>query len=209
MVDPAERLQPPAWLVGRDVARLRETLGELPPAAPGPALVALTGLPGTGKSYFAARLREALGGRVVVLESDALRKALVARPTYSLLESARLFGACHALIEELLAEGRVVVFDATNLFARGRRELEEIADRRGARYLLVRLFAPRALALERIGKRLTQPDGGNQSEAGPEVYEKMRLAEDWVTESHLAVNTARDIGPAMARVARWVISAPA
>src|SRR5947207_952910 len=93
MIDLGEGLQPPAWLVRRDVVRLRETLGELPAAAGEPALVTLTGLPGTGKSFFAARLREALGGRAVVLESDALRKALVARPTYSLPESARLFGA--------------------------------------------------------------------------------------------------------------------
>jgi predicted kinase len=205
MADRGEGLQPPAWLVRRDVARLRESLGELPPYCPGPALVTLTGLPGTGKSFFAARLREALGGRAVALESDALRKALVARPTYSLPESARLFGACHALIEELLGEGRVVVFDATNLFASGRRVLEEIAARQRARYLLVRLFAPREVALERIGRRLTEADGGTQSEAGPEVYEKMRLAAEWLTEPHVAVNSARDIRPAVARVTQAVL----
>ena len=43
-----------------------------------PLLVAMCGLPGTGKSYFAAKLTERLP--FLILETDRLRKVLVERP---------------------------------------------------------------------------------------------------------------------------------
>ena len=55
-----------------DVARLAESLVNIPGPVAGPTLVVVSGLPGTGKSYFSARLAEKLD--FLVLESDALRK---------------------------------------------------------------------------------------------------------------------------------------
>ena len=64
-----------------DVERLSESLGQLPEPAAEPALIAVSGLPGTGKSYFCSKLAERLP--FVILESDALRKVLCSPPSYS------------------------------------------------------------------------------------------------------------------------------
>ena len=76
-----------------DAKRLWESLEQLPEAVVKPALIVVSGLPGTGKSYFCRKLAERLP--VITLESDALRKTLFTSPTYSLLESSRLFQAIH------------------------------------------------------------------------------------------------------------------
>ncbi|HET6922420.1 MAG TPA: adenylyl-sulfate kinase, partial [Anaeromyxobacteraceae bacterium] len=52
----------------------------------GGTVIWITGLPASGKSTLAARLRErleALGRPAVVLDGDAVREALVPRPGYS------------------------------------------------------------------------------------------------------------------------------
>ena len=83
-----------------DVQRLTESLGELPELVTEPVFIAVSGLPGTGKSYFCSKLTERL--LFIILESDALRKALFPSPSYSPQESSRLFGAVRLLIERLL-----------------------------------------------------------------------------------------------------------
>jgi len=85
------------------VQKLRESLGQLPEPTVNPAFIVVSGLPGTGKSYFCRSLAERLP--FPILESDALRKVLYPSPNYSPGESNRLFGACHLLIEELLRRG--------------------------------------------------------------------------------------------------------
>jgi len=67
-------------LLARDVVTLGAALGELPPPAEDPPLIVLSGLPGSGKSHLAREIARRYP--IAVLESDALRKALVERPSY-------------------------------------------------------------------------------------------------------------------------------
>ena len=80
-----------------------------------PFLVILSGLPGTGKSYFANQLTRHI--KSVIVESDRIRKLLLSKPIYSKSEHARIFAICHRLAEDALSQGYVTIFDATN-FAR-------------------------------------------------------------------------------------------
>ncbi len=76
----------------------------------------LTGLPASGKSSITAALKpklEALGHRVEVLESDAVRRALTPSPTYSREERDLFYRALAYLGSRLVAQGVSVVFDAT------------------------------------------------------------------------------------------------
>src|SRR3972149_825639 len=100
-------------LLATQVEELKQALAPLPEPMAKPVLVVISGLPGTGKSYFSRKLAERLP--CVILESDALRKRLFSSPDYSAAESQYLFSACHRLIEELLKSGISVVLDATNL----------------------------------------------------------------------------------------------
>jgi predicted kinase len=183
-----------------DLQQLTDGLGELPEPVVKPAFVAVSGLPGTGKSYFCAKLAERLP--FVILESDALRKALFSPPSYSPEESARLFRTLHLLIERLLEKGIPVILDATNLSERDRERLYNIADRLDARLILVRVEAPPELVYQRLKARSNGENSGNNSDADWEVYRKMKPSVEKISRKHYAVDSSRDIAPVLAKVVR-------
>jgi DegV family protein with EDD domain len=180
----------------RDVRQLEEALGPLPQPVTAPALVMLSGLPGSGKTHLASEL--ARRHSFAVLESDRLRKALVSRPRYSQVESARLFAVCHELLDRLLSRGVSCIFDATNLREQHRRPVYEIAQRRGARLVVVAVTAPPALARQRLQSRESDPLV--VSDADMRVYEGMAGDFEAIGTEHLVVDSAGDVTEAAKRV---------
>ena len=185
-----------------DVKRLTESLGQLPEPMVEPAFVVVSGLPGTGKSHFCSRLAERLP--LVILESDALRKTLFPSPSYSPVESSRLFRACHLLIERLLKRGIPLILDATNLSEHYRERLYNIADRLDIRLILVRVEAPAKEVRERLKARQEGRSPGSKSDADWEVYQSMKLAVQRIGRNHYAVDTSRDITPVLDKIVREV-----
>ena len=188
--------------LAEDVQKLRESLGQLPEPTVNPAFIVVSGLPGTGKSYFCRRLSQRLP--YPILESDALRKVLFPSPDYSLRESNRLFRACHVLIEELLRKGIPLIFDATNLIESHREHLYHIADRVGAKLIIVRVEAPPELVHQRLHDRLATTDRQDRSDADWKVYRKMKESVQRIRRNHFAVDTSRDITPVIDKIVREV-----
>jgi len=185
-----------------EISRLKACLGTMPEAVLNPPLIVLSGLPGSGKSYFSHQLSQRLPAAIV--ESDALRKCLYASPTYSAEESARLFDLIHSLIDHLLALGVPVILDATNLAERKREHLYHIAQRRGAKLVLVRVEAPPAAVKARLEGRERGVNPEDQSEADWQVYQRMRDSAEQIRHPHFAVDTSRDITPVIEKVLRAV-----
>ena len=183
-----------------DVQRLIENLGQLPEPLAEPVFIVVSGLPGTGKSYFCSQLAERLA--VVILETDALRKALFSSPSYSSQESFRLFRACHLLIETLLKKGISLIFDATNLSERNREHLYSIADRLDVKLVLVRVEAPPQVVYDRLKAR--QENSGSKSDADWTVYQRMKPSVQKIHRNHYAVDTSRDIAPVIDKIVREV-----
>ena len=183
-----------------DVQLLTESLGQLPELEVKPAFIAVSGLPGTGKSYFCSKLAERLP--FVILESDALRKALFPSPSYSSPESSHLFRAVHLLIKRLLEKGVSLILDATNLSERYRERLYSIADRLDAKLILVRVEAPPEVVRERLKARQGNP--GNNSDADWEVYQRMKPSVQKIQRNHYAVDTSKDITPVLDKIVREV-----
>ena len=183
-----------------DVQLLTESLGQLPEPVVKPAFIAVSGLPGTGKSYFCSKLAERLP--FVILESDALRKVLFPSPGYSSLESSHLFQAIHLLIKRLLGKGVPLILDATNLSERYRERLYSIADHLDAKLVLVRVEAPPQVVRERLKARQGNP--GNKSDADWEIYQRMKLSVQKIQRNHYAVDTSKDITPVLDKVVREV-----
>ncbi len=206
----------------KDVQRLMESLGELPEPTITPAFIVVSGLPGSGKSFFCRRLAECLfslsphplvspsistrppASPFPILESDALRRLLFPTPNYSRGESDRVFRACHMLIEDLLRRGIPLIFDATNLIEHQREHLYHIADSVGARLIIVRVEAPPELVRQRLQDRLSRLDPEDKSEADWRVYRRMSAAAQRIQRNHFAVDTSRDITPVIDKIAREV-----
>jgi len=183
-----------------DVERLIENLGQLPEPVVKPVFIVVSGLPGTGKSYFCRRLAQKLP--VVILESDTLRKALFSSPSYSLQESSRLFRACHLLIERLLKRGTSLILDATNLSEGHREHLYAIADRLDVKLVLVRVEAPPKVVYDRLKAR--QEDSESKSDADWMVYRRMKPSVQRIGRNHYAVDTSRDITPVLNKIVRQI-----
>jgi len=188
--------------VQEDVLKLEQSLGKLPEPIVKPFLIVMSGLPGTGKSYFSRRLTKRLA--CVRLESDELRKLLFPRPAYTADENQRLFSALYRLTEELLRKNIPVLLDATNLVEHHREQLYHIAERLGAKLILVRVEAPPEVVQERLQTRMTSPQREDSSEADFSVYQRMRRRIQRIRRRHFAVDTSRDITPVLEKIIREV-----
>lgn len=173
-------------------------------------LVVISGLPGSGKSYFSRRVSERVP--IVIVETDAMRKLLFSSPKYNAAESSRLFKACHALIGNLLKNGHSVLFDATNLVESNREYLYAIANKSDAKLIIVRVEAPLDVVSERLRKR----ENGDidisldNSTAGLSIYRRMVSSVEPIRRNHFVVDTSRDINPVIDKIARemhrWIRS---
>ena len=194
--------QPEENSVGRDVETLRRALAaefsRVRPAATGGVVIALCGLPGTGKSHFAS----ALASRIpcLVLGSDRMRKILVPEPRYTRQEHARVFRAAHALLEGLLAQGYRVVFDATNLTERAREPLREIAARVNVPLVLVQFDAPPALVRQRLARRSRGEINDTWSDADWRIYCRLYPGQEPVAGPHFDVDSSQSIEPTLEKV---------
>jgi len=177
--------------LSRDVARILASVE--PSTTPArPALLVLVGLPATGKTHIASELRARTGA--VVLESDTIRSLLFRRRTYRPSESRRLFAAVHAAIDALLAEGRPVILDATNVAERERRPLYATAERCHAKLVLVHVTAPDGVARERLDRRRNEE---SHSQADRRVYERMQSRIEEIRWPHHVIDTSGEIEPAL------------
>jgi len=183
-----------------DIDVILAALGRRLPRRRRPALVLIVGLPGTGKSLFAARL--AARTRLVILESDALRRLIFPNPRYSAAESSRLFAAVHAVIDRLLEKGTPCLLDATNLTEMHRQPLYEIAEARGAKLVIVEVVAPRQVVYQRLRDRARQ--GAANSEADIFVYERMRRQREDISRQHIVADTSQDVEQGVEEAARAI-----
>jgi predicted kinase len=181
-----------------DVERLAESLGKLPERVTRPGFVAVSGLPGAGKSYFCSKLAERLP--FAILESDALRKVLFSTPDYSAKESQRLFRAVHSLIEKLLERGVSLILDATNLSEQNREYLYSIAERLGVGLVMVRVEAPDEVVRQRLESRQENPE--SNSDADWMIYQRMKSSVEKIRRKHYVVDTSRDITPVLDKIAK-------
>jgi len=74
-------------------------------------VVIVFGLPGSGKSYFAERLAKKLNADYV--NSDRLRKEMIAVRTYSEQEKAVVYNVMLEKMKETIKQKKSIVLDAT------------------------------------------------------------------------------------------------
>jgi predicted kinase len=205
--DAATRAQTRSLGAQRDVlaAQLRLELG-IPQVSAGRAcLVMLMGLPGAGKSYCAAALAASLGAAHVA--TDHLRSRLFIAASYGDEENGVVFGIAEALLDELLAEGHIVVLDATHLMARYRAPAERAARIHQAPVFHVLVTADDGEVRARLLARSRERAAGDHSDADVRVYERMReRAFEAPSTGYLEIHNGPNVAAEIARVTDLVMA---
>ncbi len=125
----------------------------------------VTGLPGSGKSVVSEALHNLLerkGIHAQILASDALRKVLTPKPTYSLEERDIVYATLVYIAKLLTKNGVNVIIDATGNLRRYR----ENARKQITRFMEAYLECPLEVCFQRESKR------GKTYEAPKQIYAK-------------------------------------
>ncbi len=132
------------------------------------------GLSGSGKSYIASRMADALG--MVHIRSDVERKRLAGLSALSRTESstgsglytrdktALTYQHLLQLAGQILQHGYAVIVDATFLLHEQREMFQKLADRCGIPFTILELSAPEALLRQRIKQRRLQANDPSEAD---------------------------------------------
>lgn len=165
-----------------------------------PVLVLVSGLPGTGKSFFSRQLADKLP--CTILESDAIRKKLFPHPTYAATESVGVFRFIQQKTEELLGSDKSVIVDATNLTERHRQSFYRAAEKTSAGLIIVQVDAPPEIVKDRLKSRIEHPVANERSDADWAIYQKMKSTVEKIKLPHFVVDSTRDITPVITRIVK-------
>lgn len=124
-----------------------------PDPKPSKYLIAFVGPVGSGKTYLAKRLARRL--EAVHINTDAIRVRL-RRHDQSM---SRAISIANRLRLQTLSKGRSVISDFDAILPRRQAELKRLAERFGAKFILIRVKTPERLILARLKqKRYTASD---------------------------------------------------
>jgi adenylylsulfate kinase len=152
-------------------------------------LIAMAGLPGTGKSTLAAHLAERLGA--VVLDKDRVRAALFppAVLDYSDVQDEITMAAIYKAATAILRADprRAVILDGRTFLRAGQlRPLLEL----GERLFLIECLCDDAVACERLEKDLAEGrhPAGNRTF---ELYQSLKASAEPIPIPHLVLDTGK------------------
>jgi predicted kinase len=158
-----------------------------------PLLIAMAGLPGTGKSTLAAALAEALPA--VVLDKDKLRAGLIPpeKIEYSRAQDDYIFELLLKAAQYNLNRGRHVILDGRT-FTRSY-QVERIAlfvaDLK-AELKIIECVCPVELALQRIAAD-QQAGSHPAADRGAELYQRLKAEAEPIGRDRLQISTDQDL----------------
>ncbi len=141
------------------------------------------GLPGSGKSFFAAQLAVKL--KAYYINSDQERKKLLAIRTYTEKEKAFVYDALLEKMKVFIKEDKNLVLDATFYKHEIRQQFTDEAKGKTSLFF-IEVKASEAIVRERLKK--IRPD----SDADIEVYKKIKKQWEPLEEKHLMVRSRND-----------------
>ncbi len=145
-------------------------------------IILVSGLPGSGKSYFASRLAAGLGAQYI--NSDKTRKEMNRMGRYTFEDKRVVYERMAALTDEAMKRGSDVVVDATFYNLIFRKLFIGLAEQHNVPLRLIEVVAEEAIAKE----RLMRPR--KYSEADYAVYQKIKSQFETFEEPHLILKSA-------------------
>lgn len=107
----------------------------------------MVGYPGSGKTTVSKIIHEQTGA--VHLWADAERRRMFAQPTHSHKESRQLYDHLNEVTEQLLSEGKSVIFDTNFNFRKDRDRLRQIAVSHNVQTVVIWITTPKETAKKR------------------------------------------------------------
>jgi predicted kinase len=160
-------------------------------------MIIVSGLPGSGKSYFASRLAKDINAEY--LNSDVTRQEMDARGVYAFDDKLNVYEEMARRAGEVLREGRTAVIDAT--FYR--------ADMRDIFLTLARLLYQKVACFEIVAEediireRLSRPRLGSRADFS--VYKQLQPLYEEIDHEHLVLKSGVDNVDSMLRQAKHYI----
>ena len=110
-------------------------------------LFLLVGYPGSGKTTTSKLIQAQTGATHIW--ADRERRKMFGNPTHSHEESRQLYDHLNEVADNLLGEGKSVIFDTNFNFYKDRQHLREIAVKNGAKAVVVWITTPKETAKQR------------------------------------------------------------
>jgi predicted kinase len=147
-------------------------------------IIVVSGLPGTGKSYFAEKLSGRLGA--VHFNSDKMRNALHARGKYTIGDKLHIYRVMAEEADQVLGQGKSVIVDATFYKHEMIDLFTKLAKDHASPIRFIKIEADESLVRERLQKRRTD------SEADFQVYVKIKDEFEDLDVPHLVIQSEAD-----------------
>lgn len=148
-------------------------------------IIAVFGLPGTGKSYLSEHISNILDARY--LSSDIIRmKIFPEKRTYSKEEKRIVYFTILEEIKDYVKNDKDVVIDATFSSSLFREQVDALAKNYNTEVIWIETLAEESLIEERLSKKR------ENSEADLEVYTKLKNEFDPMEKSHIRFHSGKD-----------------
>jgi predicted kinase len=154
-----------------------------------PQLIAMAGLPGSGKSALAARLAKSLPA--VILNKDTVREAVFPPPEteYTSVQDDFVLSLMYQAAGWLLLKGRTVIIDGRTFTRRNQwTALQKAAAQYGAEIRLIYCYAPDEVVKTRLDKDVAA-DEHPAKDRNFNLYLRRKAEMDPIDLPHLALNT--------------------
>ena len=146
-----------------------------------PLLIIVTGLPGTGKTFFARALAEKIGARH--FNTDIIRDALGLRGRYDETSKQQVYQEMEQQTASALKSGERVVVDGTFFKKKLRAAYQRLGGKFGTQVHWIVVEAPEEIVRQRVSQKR------EYSEADFGVYLKIREAWEPLGAPHLTLRS--------------------
>lgn len=146
-------------------------------------VIAVFGLPGTGKTFFAKRLASAIDA--TYLGTDQQRKQMQHEGRYSTADKARVYEKLFKQVQDGLQRQETVVVDGTFSRHPVRRQLQRVAEGQQATLCWIQTTADEATIRQRVSRKR------EDSEADFAVYQQIKAAFDTPDFGYLLLDSGK------------------
>ena len=141
----------------------------------------ITGLPGSGKTYFAKALAKSL--KAIHINSDGTRKKLWRIPGYKAADKSEVYNIMFEMVSKNLAEGKTVVVDATFSLQNYRQPYYHMVQEKNIPLNIVQIEAEESTIAQRLKKKRSDSD------ADFTIYQKIKREYEDISREHLLLRS--------------------